>query len=35
MTELLAMLTCWFLFGVLALAWSGIDPAEVDHASCI
>jgi len=21
MTELLAMLTCWFLFGVLALAW--------------
>jgi len=35
MVELLAMLLCWYLFGVLALAWSGIDPAEVEHVSSV
>jgi hypothetical protein len=29
MTEFLAFLVSWFLFGVLALAWAGIDIVEV------
>lgn len=35
MIEFLAFLVSWFLFSCLALAWSGIDPVEVEHVSSV